>query len=139
MKVLSLVSRIFLVIFVLLYGIISVGGQITAANSSVISNFLGQDGFNLVKDETVGADDELDTEYFKSSFDSVKAVKENGEALTQLVMEEGAVLLKNDNGARPLKSTDKISLFSASSVDPIVSGYREMLENTKEYLTEYNI
>ena len=128
MKVLSLVSRIFLVIFGLLYGIISVGGQITAANSSVISNFLGQDGFNLVKDETVGADDELDTEYFKSSFDSVKAVKENGEALTQLVMEEGAVLLKNDNGVLPLKSTDKISLFSASSVDPIVSGYREMLE-----------
>ena len=123
--VLSFISKVLLVIFVILFGAINVGGQIAAANASVISNFLGQDGFNMVKDETLGADEELDTEYFKSAFSSVKEVKANSELLTQLVMEEGAVLLKNDNNTLPLASTDKISLFSASSVDPIYSGYRE--------------
>lgn len=126
--VLSFISKVLLVIFVILFGVINVGGQIAAANASVISNFLGQDGFNKVKDETLGADEELDTEYYKSAFESVMDLKANGEALTQLVMEEGAVLLKNDNNTLPLASTDKISLFSASSVDPIVSGYREMYE-----------
>lgn len=126
--ILSIISKVLLVIFVILYGAVNVGGQLAAANAAVISNFLGQDGFNMVKDETLGADEELDTEYFKSAFDNVKDVKASGENYTQLVMEEGAVLLKNDNNALPLASTDKISLFSASSVDPIVSGYREMLE-----------
>ncbi|MBQ7326852.1 MAG: glycoside hydrolase family 3 C-terminal domain-containing protein [Clostridia bacterium] len=123
--VLSFISKLLLVIFVILYGVVNVGGQIAAANASVISKFLGQDGFNMVKDETLGADEELDTEYFKSEYSSVSDLKANGEMLTQLVMEEGAVLLKNDNGALPLSSTDKISLFSASSVSPIFSGYRE--------------
>ena len=127
-QVLSVISKVFLVIFIFLYGAVNIASQITAANASVISNFLGQDGFNMIKDETLGADEELDTQYFKSSYNSVKEVKEAGEILTQKVMEEGAVLLKNDNGALPLASTDKISLFSASSVDPIVSGYREMYE-----------
>ena len=122
--VLSIFSKVLLVIFVILYGAINVGGQLAAANAAVISNFLGQDGFNMVKDETLGADEELDTEYFKSAFSSVKEVKASSEAYTQLVMEEGAVLLKN-NGVLPLSSSDKISLFSASSVDPILSGYRE--------------
>ena len=109
--VLSFISKLLLVIFVILYGVVNVGGQIAAANASVISKFLGQDGFNMVKDETLGADEELDTEYFKSEYSSVSDLKANGEMLTQLVMEEGAVLLKNDNGALPLSSTDKISLL----------------------------
>ncbi|MBQ8413679.1 MAG: glycoside hydrolase family 3 C-terminal domain-containing protein [Clostridia bacterium] len=122
--VLSTFSKVLLVIFVILYGAVNVGGELAAANAAVISNFLGQDGFNMVKDETLGADEELDTEYFKSAFTSVREVKDSSEAYTQLVMEEGAVLLKN-NGVLPLASSDKVSLFSASSVDPILSGYRE--------------
>ena len=122
---LSFISKLLLIIFVIMYGVVNVGGEIAAANAGVISKFLGQDGFNLVKDETLGADEELDTEYFKSDYESVKDLKENGELLTQKVMEEGAVLLKNDNNALPLASTDKISLFSASSVNPVFSGYRE--------------
>ena len=115
-KFLSFISKVFLVIFTFLFGVINVGGQMAQANAGVISNFLGQDGFNMVKDETVGADEELDTQYYKSAFESVKEVKASGEAYTQKVMEEGAVLLKNTNNALPLASTDKISLFSASSV-----------------------
>jgi hypothetical protein len=74
----------------MIYGVVNVGGAIAFANAGVISNFLGQDGFNIVKDETMGADESLDTEYVKSNFTSVKDLKANGEALTQKVMEEGA-------------------------------------------------
>ena len=62
--ILSFISKICIVIFVLMYGIVTVGSEIAYANAGVISNFLGQDGFNMVKDETVGADEALDTEYF---------------------------------------------------------------------------
>ena len=65
--VLSFISKVFIVIFVLMYGIVTVGAEIAYANAGVISNFLGQDGFNMVKDETIGADEEIDTEYYKSS------------------------------------------------------------------------
>ena len=131
MKKISLLARLLLVIFVFMYGVVNVGGQMAMANAAVISKFLGQDGFNMIKDETIGADEELDTEYFKSDYNSVADLKANGEKLTQTVMEEGAVLLKNDNNALPLASTDKISLFSASSVNPIYSGYREHNDKSK--------
>lgn len=124
-KALSLVSKICLIIFTLLFAIITVGYDIALANASTVTKFLGQDGFNMVEDATADSDDEVDTDYYKSNYDSVKDVKAAGEAYTQQVMEEGAVLLKNENNALPLKSTDKVSLFSVSSVDPIVSGYRE--------------
>lgn len=127
-KFLSFISKVALVVFTFLFGVITVGGEIAMENAGAISKFLGQDGFNMVKDETVGADEEVDTQYFKSNFESVKDVKASGEAYTQKVMEEGAVLLKNENNALPLAASDKISLFSVSSVDPIVSGYREMYE-----------
>lgn len=131
-KILSAISKIFLVVFTFLFGAINVGGAIADDNASTITSFLGQNGFNMVKDETVGADEELDTQYYKSSFGSVKEVKASGEAYTQKVMEEGAVLLKNENSALPLKSSDKISLFSVSSVNPIVSGYRENNDKKSE-------
>ena len=126
-KFLSVISKIFLVLFTLLFGVLAIGGDMAAANAATLSKFLGQGNINKVEDETIGADD-VDSEYFKSDYESVAALKANGEALTQKVMEEGAVLLKNENNALPLASTDKISLFSTSSVDPIVSGYREMYE-----------
>lgn len=124
-KALSIISKILLIVFVLLFGVINVGTEIAYANSSVVNNFFGAGGSNSVKDETSISDDDDESDYYTSAYGSVKEVKEAGEAYTQKVMEEGAVLLKNDNNALPLKSTDKISLFSTSSVDPIVSGYRE--------------
>ena len=49
-KILSVISKVFLVVFTFLFGAINVGGQMAQANAGVISNFLGQDGFNMVKD-----------------------------------------------------------------------------------------
>ena len=45
MNTISVIARIFLVIFVFIYGVVNVGGQMAMANAAVISKFLGQDGF----------------------------------------------------------------------------------------------
>ena len=79
--------------------------------------------FNIVNWKTVeeGKGDE-DTQYFKTEFASIEEqVAEENRLCTELEA-EGAVLLKNDNGTLPFKSTDKFSLFSTSSADPIYGG-----------------
>ena len=126
-KVLSIVSRALLIAFTFLFGAYTVANTILTVNEGTITSFLGQNYANKVKDETLGADEEFDSEYFKSEFKSVAEVKKSGEDFTQRVMEEGAVLLKNENNALPLGDNAKISLFSASSVKgkTVVSGARE--------------
>ncbi|MBO5328043.1 MAG: glycoside hydrolase family 3 C-terminal domain-containing protein [Clostridia bacterium] len=126
-KVLSIVSRALLIAFTFLFGAYTVANTILTVNEGTITSFLGQNYANKVKDETLGADEEFDSEYFKSEFKSVAEVKKSGEDFTQRVMEEGAVLLKNENNALPLGDNAKISLFSASSVkgNTVVSGARE--------------
>lgn len=62
-----------------------------------------------------------DTQYFKSEFNSIQELNEAENELCTNLEAEGAVLLKN-NGVLPFKNTDKFSLFSTSSVDPIYGG-----------------
>ena len=77
---------------------------------------------SLLKISRDSAELNPDIKYFTSEFESVeKQVEEEGKLCTELEA-EGAVLLKNENKALPLAKTDKISLFSTSSVDPIYGG-----------------
>ena len=77
---------------------------------------------SLLKISRDSAELNEDIKYFTSEFESVeKQVEEEGKLCTELEA-EGAVLLKNENKALPLAKTDKISLFSTSSVDPIYGG-----------------
>ena len=123
-KSLLITVRILAAIMSIVLGMLIVGREIALANEGAVSRFLGQDFVNLVKVDS-DDDEQLDSDYYKSDFDSVSAVKSAGMDLTERVMSEGAVLLKN-NGALPLdKSNDRVSLFSISSVDPVYSGARE--------------
>lgn len=121
-KILSPISKVLLFGFTFAFGVLNVGTALANANASVVTSYLGGGGNNIVyvDDGTVSESD-----YFKSEFSSVKEVRDNGIDFTRRIMEEGAVLLKNDNNALPLKSTDKVSLFSVSSAKPVISGYRE--------------
>ena len=49
--------------------------------------------------------------YFLSDYDSVTDVVKAGQELSAELVEEGTVLLKNEDGALPLKNEKKISLF----------------------------
>lgn len=119
LKALNLTFKICTEIFTFLFGIIMVGGAILFENVDAVNTV-----FNAVTQITVDDPDAAskDSEYFKTSFNSVADVKANGEIYAETIVAEGATLLKNENNALPLEEGATVSLFSASSVDPIVTG-----------------
>ncbi|MCH5351657.1 MAG: glycoside hydrolase family 3 protein [Clostridiales bacterium] len=131
-KILLIVTRTLALIMSIVFGVLVVGSDIANDNANQISSFLGQDFVNLVKNETEGGEDEeVEDDYYTSEYDSVAEVKKAGIDMTERVMAEGAVLLYNKENALPLNaSTDKVSMFSASSANPVWSGSRESYEKT---------
>ena len=74
-----------------------IGNVACYLNANIITSFLCGYGFDEDGEETVAA-------------------RESGNALAEDVEEEGAVLLKNENGALPLK-TNKVNVFGWSGSD----------------------
>ncbi len=101
------------------FGVISIGVPIAYDNSDAISGFLHEKTFEIVEGEV---DPNEDLEYFPSDFDSVAEVKENGMAVNKKVIEEGAVLLKNENGALPLHGDEIINGYSVSTASLVLAG-----------------
>lgn len=123
-KIIYLVSKICLTVFTFLFAFIMVAGGILMENDKVITSALGQ---SYTKEEKDPNAQSRDLEYYKSAFDNLSDVKNNGRVYAETVVGEGATLLKNSdkNGqpVLPLKSEGaRVSLFSTSSVSPILSG-----------------
>ncbi len=112
MKQLNLAAKIFLNIFVIIFGITSVGSDIALANAGAITAFLGQSTQEIVND----GESEAIIKNF-SDYSSIADLKEAANAITADVTAEGAVLLKNDNNALPLSQGAKVNLYSSSSVN----------------------
>ena len=117
MKNLNLFSKIFLNIFIIIFGITSVGSDIALANAGAITAFLGQSTQQVIND---GTSESIIRNF--SDFSSIKELQQHATEITSQVTEEGAVLLKNDNNALPLSSGAKVNLYSSSSVNYIYSG-----------------
>ncbi|MCR5491294.1 MAG: glycoside hydrolase family 3 C-terminal domain-containing protein [Bacilli bacterium] len=112
--------RILFVATASLFGITAVGTKIAMENKGQINKFLHADTMKVIPPENAS---ELDTEYYKSKFDNLDDVMNNGRDIARRVEEEGAVLLKNDNNALPLtEGNRKVTLFGVGSVDPVYSG-----------------
>ena len=102
-----------------------VGTTVAYDYDGVINDALGVQTSKIIKGEV---SEEEDTTYDKSSFGEFNA--ENLEKLKAATkeqnineMREGAALLKNDNNALPLKSTEKkISVFGQTAVEPVYQG-----------------
>ncbi|MCH5162324.1 MAG: glycoside hydrolase family 3 C-terminal domain-containing protein [Clostridiales bacterium] len=129
-RIMLIVSRALAILMSIIFGVLVVGTEIANDNAPQISAFLGQDFINLVKnDSDDDEDEEIDADYFTSEYESVAEVKQAGVDMTERVMAEGAVLLYNKDNALPLNTaTDKVSMFSASSANPVWSGSRESYE-----------
>ena len=130
MKALSIASKIFLNIFVIIYGITSVGSEIALANAGAITAFLGQSTQQIIND----GESEAIIKNF-SDFTSIKDLKEQANKVTSEVTEEGAVLLKNDNNALPLTNGAKVNLYSSSSVNYIYSGGGSSFAKKSDFIT----
>ncbi len=118
-KIPSLLQRILITVMALMLGLSSVGTQIAWANAQVINSYLGAKSFDVIEDP---ASADLDTEYFKSDYSNLGDLISAGAKMTEEVMVEGAVLLKNDNDALPLSRGDKVSVFGTASADPVYGG-----------------
>ena len=132
MKALSIASKIFLNIFVIIYGITSVGSEIALANAGAITAFLGQSTQQIIND---GQSEAIIKNF--SDFTSIKDLKEQANKVTSEVTEEGAVLLKNDNNALPLTNGAKVNLYSSSSVNYIYSGGGSSFAKKSDFITLY--
>ncbi len=130
MKKFNLISKIFLNVFVIIFGITTVGSEIALANAGAITAFLGQSTQQIIND---GSSEAIIKNF--SDFSSIAELKENANKVTSEVTEEGAVLLKNDNGALPLSEGAKVSLFSSSSVNYIYSGGGSSFAKKSDFIT----
>ena len=117
MKKMNLISKIFFNIFVIIFGITTIGSDIALANAGAITAFLGQSTQQIIND---GSSESIIMNF--SDFSSIKELQNHASDITAQVTEEGAVLLKNDNNALPLTSGAKVNLYSSSSVNYIYSG-----------------
>lgn len=114
----TLLRKVTAVISFLLAGILVTGTIIANLNANNISNILGAKTFELV----TNSDSNQDTEYFKSDYKSLAELQAAGLSTAAKVVEEGAVLLKNENNALPLASGSKVSLVGVTSYDPVYGG-----------------
>ena len=119
-KTVHLLQRIAIVVTTVLFGLTAVGSVIAFENASFISGELGAKTYEIVVDENAANED---TEYFKSDYGTLKEMIQAGKEMTTEAMAEGAILLKNENNALPLKEgARKISVFGITSADPVYSG-----------------
>lgn len=118
----GLLTKIAVVVSTILFGFMICATVITVENRTAINNYLQVKTYEIVEPESA---ENPDTEYFKSRYDSLADLIADGKKAAQTVEAEGAVLLKNDNNALPLKvgaGENKISLVGISSVDPAYGG-----------------
>ncbi|MBO7196344.1 MAG: glycoside hydrolase family 3 C-terminal domain-containing protein [Clostridia bacterium] len=130
MKKLNLISKIFLNIFVIIYGVTAVGSEIALANAGAITAFLGQSTQQIIND---GESEAIIRNF--SDYTSIKELQADANRVTSKVTEEGAVLLKNDNNALPLSGGAKVNLYSSSSVNYIYSGGGSSFAKKADFIT----
>lgn len=131
-KILTLISKILANVLVIVFGLTLVASDILLKNADSINSFFGVQTTDTIEIE---ADENGDYEYYKSDFNSVRETKDNAEKLTQQVVGEGAVLLKN-NGALPLEEGKRsVSLFSISSVNYVTAGTGSSGTNNNKPIT----
>ena len=95
-----------------------VANLVALSYTTIISTFLGHDTYRV--EQLSGS--QGDSQYFKPSYSSPEELAEASIELGKRIQAEGMVLLMNENNALPLSGSQKVSLFSESTVDLIYGG-----------------
>lgn len=91
--------------------VVTTGGyNIAMSQSAAINHALGISGSEIDRS------DAEEYQYFKSSYSDYATLEQDYQAVAEQVEGEGLVLLKNDNGALPLTSGEKVSCLLTGSV-----------------------
>lgn len=116
-----------------LLGLMVVTTQITSDNADSITSILGQENAKVIHNES---SDENKIHY-TSKFKSIKELAYSGLQTEIEEVEEGTVLLKNDNNALPLAKGSNVSLFGGASAYPLYGATGSGGINTAEALDFY--
>lgn len=120
----------------LLRGLTSASAVMLTFTSVMTNTALGEaallnSNFNITVDKLVSLDKDTNAIYYESDYGDVNNLtQENLEALladeevfVELEMEEGAVLLRNENNALPLSGNERnVTLFGVAAAKPLYKG-----------------
>ena len=84
------------------------------ANKGAINSFLG-----LETSVSEGGEGGM---YYETQFENMAQVKAATKEIIEETMEEGVVLLKNDNSALPLAKGDAVNLYGFASYYTVITG-----------------
>lgn len=114
----KLMFKIFIVVFAFLYTFLQVGYVVAMENKNTINKALHVQDYKIVD----AGGEAQNTTYFESNYTNLASLMADGQTKAEEVEAEGAVLLKNDNGALPLDEDDYVGLFGYASVEPAYGG-----------------
>ncbi len=106
-------SKICLTAFSSLLGISVLATVICNENVTAINTAIGTSSWKKVQVEE--SDENTDTEYYKSDYEHLDDVIADTDKLIEEEMEEGAVLIKNENNALPLAQNAKVTTVGLAS------------------------
>ena len=118
------------VITLILALVLGVAIPIAGQYSTVINAALGAETQKIIP----GEDSQI---FYWTEFETEEALMANDMTVCRALEAEGAVLLMNKDGALPLAADTKFSLFSQSSVDPVMTGTGSAFMSTGDATSLY--
>ena len=118
MKAIKKINFVFKILFhvtLFLYGIVVVAGPIMLGNKGAINSFFGIT-------TSIGTGNVEGAMYYKTKFNNMAEVKAATKDIIEETMEEGTVLLKNENNALPLSKGDSVNLYGFASYYTVITG-----------------
>ena len=114
-------------VFALLLVVVIIGTAVTSYFAPYINSVLGASTSKIIRGDKTNTD----TEYFKSDYAYDRAGEEkliaDAKEVYRSSVEEGSVLLKNENNALPLASTGNVVVFGGAA-NQHITGFKTQLE-----------
>lgn len=107
-------SKALLASFGTVLSLVALATSICNSNVNAINTALGTTSWEQVNRED---GESQDTEYFKSKYTKIDDLISDTDKLIEEVVEEGAVLLKNENNALPLAKNSKVTTVGIASTE----------------------
>lgn len=106
-----IISVVLYAVFAIVLAVLIAATAVTSIYFDLVTAYFGQKS-SVIVDENGNA---IDIDYYKSDYKTLKDLQNYEAQLAETIQSEGSVLLRNENGALPLKKNAKITLLGAGS------------------------